>query len=277
MLRLFTLVYGEKYLNWFEKTSPSIGTQKAIWDIYTDPQSEKRAVEIASRLGMKIEVHSQVRTGNAGEELQKFLISHLDLCLKTNSDLLICPPDSIFGEESIQNMISIASAEPGICVSVPHVRANSDFLDTYSNILSNRELVKKAFEHLHKSWKDSEMTLKENNIWWSGTAWRRLDKGLYAVIHRLPTPYLVRPLPKDLEYFHGDERLGLWDHRWPEMLVKDQRQRVIGSSDGAFIVELTDPNVNHPPLKSLDFSPDRYRGNMLHHQVNRNMVSIWRE
>jgi hypothetical protein len=100
---------------------------------------------------------------------------------------------------------------------------------------------------------------------------------LYAVQHRIPTAYLARPVAADVAYFKQETDLGVWDHRWPEILVEAQRQRVVGSSDGAFVIELTPPAVNNPPLKRHDGAVDDYRGQLRHHAVNRNMLAIWRE
>jgi hypothetical protein len=49
-----------------------------------------------------------------------------------------------------------------------------------------------------------------------------------------------------------------WDTYWPHDLVYQERFRVVGSSDVAFMCELTEPDKNVPQLTDINPQPDAY-------------------
>ena len=88
---------------------------------------------------------------------------------------------------------------------------------------------------------------------------------------------LGQPTETDAKWFRDMNKFGSYDHSFPRRLVDEQRQRVIGSSDAAFVVELTPPRSNAPRLQPTDPSaPDRFNAAEAHHLANRNLVAIWR-
>lgn len=286
-MRLFSLVWGEPYCTWFENAlirslmwptnHEAILAHATEFNIYTRDEDRERLRPIAERLGVHVQFHPFTRNNSSGETLQPCLLDHLRNCQLENVAAFIAPPDTIFGEGTVATICEVGRL-PGICVAVPHVRANAQTLVLPARPVSNSELVDIAWENLHKTWIDANADLAETNSFHGGVSWRQLRKGLYAVTHRLPTCYLANVTQSDVQWFSAQWETGTWDHTWPVKLVKEQRQRVIGSSDAAFMIELTQPHENNPPTephRNPD-EPDMFWRDLEHSYVNRNQVSIFR-
>jgi len=72
-------------------------------------------------------------------------------------------------------------------------------------------------------------------------------------------------------------KFGNYDHAFGNRLVQEGRQRIIGSSDAAFMVELTPVGVSEGDLQKIDPEyPDNYWQDVPHIQINRNTMMIWR-
>lgn len=286
-IRLFTLAWGEPYCSWFEKAlTRSLlwpENHKAIlqwaceWNIYTRDQDRDRLRSIAERVGAPLQFHPFAVNNSSGETLQPALWDHARNCHLDGSAMFIAPPDTIFGEGTIAAMCHVGS-RPNICVAVPHVRVNAGCVDGLpSRPLRNWELVDFAWENLHKTWADANANLPNTNSRLGGVSWYELRKGLYAVTHRLPTCYLANINASDVEWFSRQHETGTWDHTWPAKLVKEQRQRVIASSDAAFMVELTQVHENNPACEpSNPTEPDIFWRDLEQNYVNRNTVAIFR-
>lgn len=286
-MRLFTLVFGEPYCTWFENAL----MRSLMWprnleatrefavehNIYTRDEDRDRLRAIAERHGIPLQFHPFTRENSSGETLQPCLLDHLRNCEMTGHAAFIAPPDTIFGDGTVATLCQVGNV-PGICVAVPHVRANADALGKLgSRPVSNPALVDFAWENLHKTWADANASLANTNSRLGGVSWRELRKGLYAVTHRLPTCYLANVLKSDVAWFSAQWETGTWDHTWPAKLVKDQRQRVIASSDAAFMVELTEAHQNIPPTEPADpDEPDKFWRDLEQNYVNRNTVAIFR-
>jgi len=284
-LRLFTLVFRNRFLELLEygcvkslvwpKNKEAL--QGAVWDIYAYPDERERVLKIVDRVGIPVEFHDIPNIHNIAQKLQACLIDEASRCAGKYG-LLTAQPDLVFGDGSIGTMIRIASEQSGCCVAVPHPRVNdSDFVkDMPDRILSNEELVSLAFKHMHRSWTDSNLALDRVNCFFSGSAWRELSEGIYGVSMRIPTIFLARPNDEDVTALRG-YGLGAWDHKWPELLVKQQRQRLVGSSDAAFVVELTEKGTHTCAVREkLPNEQDIYRYDLNHHGVNRNTLAVWR-
>jgi hypothetical protein len=278
-VRLSTLLFGRNYLELFKRSVQSLTWPKnraaldgAVWSVHTD--LGEKVMEILGPLGFEVEINqveavSQKATGKL--QLQT-LISDLEKCVGGDA-LLTAQPDTIFGEGTIQTLVDLGS-EGSNAISVSHPRVS----DTFPELLeptSNAQLVKLAFEHLHPSWREANMRADENNVFMGGVGWRKVGD-LYAVTVRIPTPYFVRPKSEDIEVLKTC-RDGGWDHVWPSFLAESQRHRLIGSSDAAFMVELTSPERRGALTRAarLDI-PDAYKFNLEHHKINRNSLVIWR-
>lgn len=286
-MRLFTLCWGEPYCSWFEGALTASllwrGNIEAIhdhateWNIYTRDGDRERLRSIAERVGVPLQFHPFSMNNSSGETLQPALFDHMRNCHQTGDALFMAPPDTIFGAGTIASMAEVGRL-PGICVAVPHVRVNAGALPQLAGReWSNSELVDFAWQNLHKTWADAEASLPHSNSRLGGVSWRRLRQGLYAVTHRLPTCYLANIDASDVDWFSRQYETGTWDHSWPAKIVKEQRQRVIASSDGAFMVELTREHENIPALEpSNPNEPDKFWRDLEHNYVNRNSVVIFR-
>jgi len=224
-----------------------------------------------------IQFHPFGMNNSSGETLQPCLLDHIRNCQQQGVAAFIAPPDTIFGEGTIPVMCAIGHAR-AVCVAVPHVRVNAGALGKLPDRpVLNWELVDFAWENLHKTWADANAALPNTNSHLGGVSWRELRKGLYAVSHRLPTCYLANIDVTDVEWFSRQHETGTWDHSFPVKLMKEQRHRVIASSDAAFMLELTQAHENPPPVFPTDpLEPDAFHRDLEHNYVNRNTVSIFR-
>lgn len=272
-VRLCTYVFGGhverlkqtvKSLCWPENRKALEG---AVWRIYTNDPIQ----EVVAPLGVDVEFCPPPREGGTGERMQRALVTEMEICASYGASLLTIQPDTVFGEGTIGALIKLGAGTKN-AIAVPHPRVNLNFrVDNWP--LSNARLVKMAFENMHPLWKEGNMDAKKNNVYKTGAGWREIRKDLYAVSVRIPTPYFVTPIREDITFLK-EQGAGAWDHKWPARLIEHQRHRVVGSSDAAFMVELTEERPAAVTDRSRE--PDDYRGNNLNHSVNRNTLCIWR-
>lgn len=284
-VRMFTLLWGERYIDWFERACVTSlcwpSNQWAVkqnivgWDIVTKSADEERVRSIAERLGIPVEIRILIEdSAPVGNKLQYYLMDQMKRSLERDESMFLCPPDKIFGDGSISGILSQGS----VCVASPHVRVLPSVLEFITDQpLTNPQLAKVAWGHLHRSWKEADISKEMANSYVSGVAWREISPGLIAVHHRLPTCFLATFQPDDVAWFESQVYMGAWDHLWPAKLVAEQRERVLGSSDAAFMAEITPEFENIPSCSPVDQNdPDRYWANHAHHLVNRNQVSFFR-
>lgn len=286
-MRLFTLCWGQPYIDWFEhalvrslcwsQNIEAIRSYTNEWNIYTKDGDRERLRAIAERVGVPLQFHPFDMKNSSGETLQPCFLDHMRNCHQDGSAMFIAPPDTIFGNGTIAAICGVGRL-PGICVAVPHVRVNAGALGQIGEReWSNPELVDFAWANLHPTWRDADARLGNTNSFLGGVSWHQLRKGLYAVTHRLPTCYLANIDATDVDWFSRQWETGAFDHTWPAKFVKEQRQRFIGSSDAAFMVELTRENENIPicqPTNPND--PDKFWRDLEHNYVNRNTAAIFR-
>jgi hypothetical protein len=288
-MRLLTIAWGDRYVEWFEracvaslalpKNIAALHEHVAIWDIATRPEDQPRLAKIADRLDLSFQFHDCAHTLDHGPALQGGLKDVMRRCLADSTALFLAPPDTIFGDGSVEHIINAASARD-ICIAVPHVRAHPKILQEPDFAKTNARLVALAWKHLHRTWRECDATRTHTNTFSGGTSWRKIGDGMYAVTHYLPTVYLAKFMENDLEWFEACKKCDAWDHAWPSKLVAEGRQRVIGSSDAAFMVELTPEFDNIPRVTLSDpDEPDKHWGYMAgaaHNVFARNVLSIFR-
>jgi hypothetical protein len=250
----------------------------AIWDIYSYPEERDRIVRIAASVGLEVQFHDIPAIHEIDSKLMAAMLDHARICVAEGAAMFTAQPDNMFGEGSIEAMVAIASENSTLCVAVPHPRVNdAGFIRHLPNgVISNAQLVTLAMQHQHESFAYANLALEEVSCWHGGMAWRRLGPDLYGVTCNLPTIFLARLTQEDIAFFKRAPA-GAWDHYWPAILMDEQRQRVIGSSDAAFVVELTEHGT-HPPVlrRKPPGAPYTYRHDREHHKVNRNTVAVWR-
>lgn len=298
-LRIYTAVWGDKYIDLFEKTiirsfgwgknKHALQNEKVIWSLHTKKEDSVRLIHACKRIGIEdfeiTELHEDMFKPHAdqGAVLLKQFIEEIRRCLETRSKLLLAPPDSIFGDGTLESLFH-AGTQEYTCIAVPHPRVTpsifeypSEFCPSLKAELDNSTLVKCAFENLHRTWSEAQIGFDKINSYVGGVAWRRIGPNLYSVQHRLPTNYLIHFHPSDLEFFEKQIVFGSIDHIWPSKLIKEERERVVGSSDVAFICEVTDPKQNIPPnYPYMKNEPDRFWRNAPHNQVFRQFNVIFR-
>lgn len=213
---------------------------------------------------------------NGIDFLKRSLCETIEMCLLRNEPFLMALPDSVFCEGTIKNMVDVGN-QPALCVCFAHMRVVPSFLDEMGDkVLFPTQMVSLAYRHPHHTWENAEAGHEYSNSFHGGIVWKRLSPKLVAVQHRLPTASYVNFVPEDLEFFKNDYYDG-WDHRWPA--TWNQRMRYLGSSDAAFMVEVTQENANHARINRNSFfnHSDSYREDREHHKINRQIISIFRE
>lgn len=228
----------------------------------------------------------QAHSPEMGAILLNGLLHTMSLCLKEGSQLLTAPPDTIFGDGTVPNLLHIGNQD-GTCVAVAHPRVSPSIFAQFKKgqPFSNPQLVTAAWKHLHKAMSEGEAGLQRSNSFVGGISWRKLpsDNSLVSVQHRLPTCYLASFTPGDITFFQQPHdglppTYGTWDHGWPgQCLIPQQRQRYVGSSDACFIIELTDEDKNVPPLMNGNpYEPDAFWRTEPHNAHNRQQCVIFR-
>lgn len=271
-LRVFTVAYGD-HVPMLEGLVASLGWPKnrkalegAQWTILTDDIQKARW--FTSPLGLTMDI--RLWDGDKHSNL-KGIAEQVRECV--GGGLLTANPDNVFGDGTIGTLVKLASEDEGLCISIPHPRVEAENFPSLSEPTSNAQLVGHAMKTLHQGWASANMAHGLMTTYFGGVMWRDLGNNLYAVSCRLPSAFLVRPLKGDADLLVNP---GDWDHTWPTKLVDQQRHRIVGSSDAAFVVELTPKDKRHVKLRPRSTPKDEYRLNLLHHRVNRNTISFWR-
>ena len=285
-LRLFTLVYGP-YIDLMEqgllrslKWPKNLAAIKKAecWDVYTNNEDRERITALLEPFGIPINFTGITRDEIVSFQLNNALIAECEVCVKDWSTLFPLQPDLLFGEGSIGRLLKLAGEGKNLCIAMPHprVETTSFLADMPEGVIENDQLVHLAMGNLHWSWRESNMECSMTNTFHGGAMWRYVGDGLYAVTCRVPTCFVANPVESDITFLKKCGR-GAWDHRWPTILMEENRHRLVASSDVAFVVELTSRNKNPPHLNKKDSAePDKYRFDFLHHRVNRNTICVWR-
>lgn len=225
---------------------------------------------------------------NHGRLLFEALMMAMAECVDKTLPMLMCTPDYIFGDGTIENIKQVAGGDG--CVSFAHMRVLPSVLkEITDDSLSNFAVQTFGFHHPHGTWVLSEKKLDENGVTFrGGISWewmRAQDKidEVCAVEHFLPAPFFVNFKHDDIEFFnkrHGsphDSTFAVWDHVWPTKLLQDARLRYIGSSDIACMIEVTGAEKNMPPPNGKGVT-NRYGYGLklFHNQMHRQFISTFR-
>ncbi len=289
-LRLFSALWGDEAIETFKQGAlksylwpkNKAAIDGNVWDVWTTPDHVDEIERLLfNSFDIKFEPHmipdikDQLgRIAPAPYVLHAPILEEMVLCLNNAQKLLMLPPDTIFGDGTISNILRIGEA-PGTCVAVPHMRVYPHMLHHITDEpVDNLTLCKAAFETMHPSWISAEKGHPETNSFWSGVSWEQVTPGLYSVTHRLPTVYLASFNGQDHAAWQNYSTFGAWDHRLPgETMVRQERLRMPGSSDLAMIAEITGPGDNIPPKTPPEVlaqqGPDGYWTDTLHAGHNR--------
>lgn len=303
---IFTMVWGKYHLAQFEdacfrslnwpKNRASL--EGKTWVVYTKKEDVPEIERIFSGTPYKLAISiigESVRVAGCGFVpltqcdggvllLQGFR-DHIYYCLNNRQRMFLAPPDTIFSDGSVEQML-MAGVNPGSAVGVAHARVLPSFLEEIkyrsatAGSPSSRQMVDLTFKHLHDSWVYAEEGHIKNTSFIGGVLWKKTAPNLYRINHRLPTMYFIDFTKEDFDFFWSQVSFGGIDHRWPgEHLIRQERMRLLGSSDAAYIVELTEHDKNVPPevpnLKLPQNEPDLYWNNHFHNSINRQFVTYF--
>lgn len=299
-IRLHTVIFGEHYFNclerglipslMWEKNKATLEFAQAKWSVFVKKSDHDRAWDLVTKVLPKDQVdiftivpeRMKHESQDRGTVLLDCLNKTAELCIAENSSMLMALPDFIFGDGSIRAFMEYGYEKN--CVMVPHPRVLPGILNHITNKpLNNIDLVTLSWEHLHRSWTDSEVGPLQLGSFVGGVSWRHMPDNIIAVQHRLPSVALANFTVEDIEYFnewHGDQgpAFGRYDWEWPsECLIEQQRQRTISSSDIAFWCEVTMPDENCPTRQSSNpKEPDAFFMDNKHSRANRMIISSFR-
>jgi len=272
--------------------------QGSTWEIWTKEKDFAVVADIAKDVGMdivlndatpfidKLHTHYLSDSGVMMNQMWKLFIKK---CLDLGARGLTLPPDTIFGGESIPNIL-MAGEQPDSVVFVLHMRVLPHItgaLDKLRNrfgplaSVSNAKLVTLALQNAHRSWVEAEAGGDRINSFVGGIHWKTRASGLVAAQHHLMTPYLINFTKVDYDFFNRETKPPEWpvvygtiDHTYPATCVFPlTRARVLGSSDDAFMAEVTEPESNVPPLDGYSKNePDKFWRNELHNLIFKQFV-----
>ncbi len=291
---LYTTVWGG-YVDWFRhalcrslswpKNKAALNHRDTKWYIWGDLDDTQRIYEAATTVLPFHQIELKPKVMDRGQvNLLACMMQTMRRCLDDKLPMITAPPDTIFSEGCIDALLAYG-ASPETCVAIPHPRTQPAIIrELGPEPPRNSQLVTWALEkYTHDAWRTSNIELPVGGIHVGGVAWQKLRDHLYAVQHRLPTVYLANFNEEDRKFFSRPYKnippqYGMWDHEWPGAnLIPHQRQRTIGSSDVAFIVECTEYHKNVPSqrLHNTD-DPTVFHRDEFHNRVNAMYYSCFR-
>ena len=293
-LHIFTPCFGDSFLDLFEGALSrslrwplnNVAIVGAKWTILSDCDGE-RAKSICRKVlpGCHVTVLTVPELAGPcdfGQISMAAVIHTAKTCIAEKSQFLMATPDFVFGDGTIANMLEVAKRKDS-CVGMAHIRVLPEFMEVLPHTyLDNQELMARAFQFAHPTWTLSEVGVDPSMSYWGGISWRRLNDSTVAVTHRLISTFLVNFKQWDVEYFARPAgakptSFGKWDHGWNEYLIEQGRLRIIGSSDGAAMAEITKPDANlSPMMPANNADPDAFYLDLPHTRIQRQFTSIFR-
>lgn len=260
----------------------------SIWTICTDTQSSADSLELAAHTiipSCKVRIQLQPRFSEPNSPIgalkMKCLLKSIRECLNEATPMLMSTPDFIWADGSIGNMVdeSYPDEGQGLCVSIAHMRVLPTLLLDFQ-AKSPAQLVQQGLDFAHDSWTRCEIGLDPSGIYHAGLSWRRV-KNAISVQHQMPSPFLVNFRECDLEEFSRWKGMtppafGEWDHDWPSRLIEQGRLRYLGSSDLAFMVEVTEADKNVPPLEPARTPHDQFFRTEPSVKIQKQFISTFR-
>lgn len=288
-LQIFTPAWGRKHIDLFARACAlSLSWPRNIaaidgstWNIWTKPNEQQFFEPIVKQFSnVKFQFHDLKFPPDKGPEqiILPALQEQIRTCLSEDARVLFALPDYVFGEGTVPNLLKFGE-QKHTCVAVAHPRVLPGCLSyLQGGPRSNGQLVSLAFQHPHQSWVEAEKGHPRQTTFTGGIMWRRLSDDMWEVHHRLPAIYLAHLCEGDAAYFHNANNFNAWDHLWPSIIIPQQRQRYIGCSDAACVIEPTEANLNVPQFieATPPESPDEYWGQNLHNFINRQTVVIFK-
>lgn len=309
-LHIFTVAYGQKAVDLFidcavrsfcwPLNKDALVSRNATWHIWTLREDFPVVAEAASRVGINLKLNeadsfierlSTDFLNDNGVMMLQMWLHTAKIVRECNGQLFTGPTDTIMSGESVPNILQAGELD-GTAVAVGHIRVHPNILKDIeaqanrfgpASSIGSARLVSLALRNAHKSFTEAEFYPGKDRInsYIGGIMWQRRPSGVIAMTHRLPTVYLVHLTDDDINYFSRKNPPGTWppvygewDHSWPSAcLFPKQRMRYLGSSDDAFMCEITDPEKNVPPLQHyVKGEPDLFWRDFPHNAANRQFV-----
>lgn len=288
--QILSVFWGSPYATWFikgalkslsfPKNQKAINENCSTWNIFCDEAQIETIREITKITFPRLNVNIMPTTNLRAfiDQHQAAMCWQIEECLKAKERLLFAPPDTIFADGTVSNFL-VLGREPKTCVAIAHPRVLPDILTELSilDIQSPAQMVHRIWNegHLHQAWADAEVGHPRQNSFIGGVRWEKLAPNLFSITHHLPTVYFADFTEEDLTYFKLAPGFGHYDHQWPsDILIRQCRQRLVGSSDAGFICEITHKEKNIPPVK--DGPTDGFWRTLPHNIQNRQTQIIFR-
>ena len=244
------------------------------WRIFTRQVDAARIKDILAPLGFPITI-TVIDVNKQPCPLIDAARSVLRDCRDDGSMFMTAFPDIVFGDGSIRTMMELAQQEES-CVIAPHIRVTPNFMPAMTDPMFGPSLVTTALAHAHSTWTEACSKRRVSNTFYGGVSWEQIGD-LYYVRHSLPNPWIANITASDIEWFDKEPQWGTYDHNWPAKIMDEGRAVIVGSSDAAFIVEVTDQLKNNANLVSLDpQDPDKFYRKEPHHKDLRSYVTVFR-
>lgn len=277
----YTLVYGETFLDLFSKTAKSIAFpmnshEHVTWNIFTDFFAFDFIRETVNRIlpREKVKLFPVSALKRTNERALSGLLWQIESCLRTESSLLMLPPDTIWGKGSIENLLQLNDEKKNVAVAHPRVLPTITDEFEYFNT-DNKRLTTLAFKNAHQSWTDAERGHAKQNTFRGGIEWEKIA-GKTIVTHYLPTVYLANLNQRDYDFFDTAPYYFYYDSVWPEKLVQEDRLFYMGSNDLVFNCEVTLPQGRIPEVVPGEPKRD-FHNKHFHNKVFSNFRVVFNE
>ena len=269
-LYVWVPVWGEKHIDWFFKFTlssllkannlPLISVNKEVQICFYTKDNDVSVIdikmkEIAPSYKFTI-VAESFFDDMARDMMSNFFIHMTDYCIKNQAFMLIAQPDLIFSNGTVSNLVELSDGK-GVSIAVAHPRVSFESCMNkkidLENISENTlDMVKAALTVQHSTLMHADETNDANSTL-MGISTKNMSNGL-AVIHNLPSVFLCSPIKDDLVFFKRRCEFNIIDKHWPNLLFRQSRLKIIGSSDLAFIIELTNDSVKAVIRPNLKFN-----------------------
>lgn len=268
-IRLLTVAYGERYLDLFQRAC-----LRSLWQPGNIPALLKQGREIEHLVVTPPSTpgvwkysspHYKVRcVWYENEDITKShsrgILEWMKMCADDGSLAMAANPDWFFADGSVANMVNYLQ-DRDLAVAGLYARVDDkaflrqiDLLHTIGPIpISSAELVHLSMMRMHYCLKYADISKDSNHSANSGVFVQHISDGLWSMNMRVPNVFLTNITYEDCREFekHREQhKSGWWDWVWPSRLMEQGRLKFLQSSDLFFMVDLTQPDVNHPVVES---------------------------
>lgn len=235
------------------------------WVVHMDVVGEQRKYE-----GVDIKFYGMSHVGSFEDSIGMARKSQ-----KEGAYIALIAPDNIFGKDSLYNAFKLAQyKDTSIAIAHPRVLVDN-FMAKYpaGQTYTNRELVKMAMkpDMMHPALKYAFDDL-DDSFTNQGISIRRMGKGVYGVVHTLPSGIIFKFNKNDIDYLN-EISWGEIDRGLNIKLFAEKRIKLVGCSDMCFFIELTRPTHNfshtYPNMKNNDKHMDARQN------IFNNTIVIW--